>query len=189
MNGKVIILSAPSGAGKSTLVQYLLKQDLSLQFSVSATSRPPRGNEKDGVDYRFLTTGEFRAYIRQGWFLEYEEVYPDILYGTLKSEVERILASGNHVLFDVDAVGGCNIKKYYGNQALSIFIQPPSVDELKKRLERRGTDSPKIIRGRLAKAALELEYAQAFDLIIVNDSLEQAQAKILQAVQQFIMRE
>ena len=134
MAGKLIIFSAPSGAGKSTIINYLLQQNLNLRFSISATSRAPRGSEKNGVEYYFMTPDEFREHIAAGDFLEYEEVYADKFYGTLKSEVERILNEGNNVIFDVDVVGGCNIKKFYGERALSLFIQPPSIKELRKRL-------------------------------------------------------
>jgi guanylate kinase len=149
---RLIIISAPSGAGKSTLVRYLLTQDLNISFSISATSRKPRGEEKNGVEYYFLSPGEFRERINNNEFLEYEEVYPDRYYGTLKSEVDRILEEGFNVIFDVDCIGGLNIKKIYGEQALSIFIMPPSIEVLRERLEKRGTDSPKVIEGRLAKA-------------------------------------
>ena len=145
MAGKLVIFSAPSGSGKSTIINYLLTQNLNLHFSISATSRSPRGNEKDGVEYYFLTPEQFRAKINEGEFLEYEEVYTDKFYGTLKSEVERILNEGNNVVFDVDVVGGCNIKNYYGDKALSIFIQPPSIEALRDRLVGRGTDSMDVI--------------------------------------------
>ena len=156
MAGKLIIFSAPSGSGKSTIINFLLKQNLNLHFSISATSRAPRGTEKNGVEYYFLTPEEFRSRITNGDFLEYEEVYTDKYYGTLKSEVERILNEGDNVIFDVDVVGGCNIKKFYGDRALSVFIQPPSLEELRKRLTGRGTDAPEVIESRLAKATFEL---------------------------------
>src|SRR5690554_2303401 len=152
---RLIIISAPSGAGKSTLVRYLLAQGLNMRFSISATSRLPRGEEKNGVEYYFLSPEEFRERINNDEFLEYEEVYPNRYYGTLKSEVDRILKEGSNVIFDVDCVGGLNIKKIYGDQALSIFIMPPSIEVLRERLEKRGTDSPKVIEGRLAKAEYE----------------------------------
>jgi guanylate kinase len=186
VEGKVIIFSAPSGSGKSTLIRFLMQQQLPLQFSVSATSRAPRGNEKEGVDYHFITPDQFRWHIEAGHFLEYEEVYPDVLYGTLKSETDRMLSAGKHVVFDVDVVGGCNIKQFYGERALSLFIQPPSIDELRRRLEFRGVDSPERIERRLAKAAYELGFAPRFDAIIRNDVLEQAQAETLRLVRQFI---
>ena len=171
MAGKLIIFSAPSGSGKSTIINYLLKQDLHLRFSISATSRAPRGTEKNGVEYYFLTPEEFRSRIANGDFLEYEEVYTDKYYGTLKSEVERILNEGDNVIFDVDVVGGCNIKKFYGERALSVFIQPPSVEELRRRLNGRGTDTPEVIESRIAKAEFELSFADKFDVVIVNDNL------------------
>ena len=186
MNGKLIIFSAPSGSGKSTIINHLLKQQIPLLFSISATSRSPRGKEKEGVDYYFMTPGEFRKKIEADAFLEYEEVYTDTFYGTLKSEVERITQSGHHVVFDVDVVGGCNIKEYYGSRALSIFIQPPSIEELRKRLESRATDSPEVIHNRIAKASYELGFAPKFDAIIVNDELEKAQEDTLKIVEQFI---
>ncbi len=186
MAGKLIIFSAPSGAGKSTIINYLLQQPLRLRFSISATSRAPRGTEKDGVEYYFLTPEAFRERIAKGDFLEYEEVYTDKFYGTLKSEVERILNEGDNVIFDVDVVGGCNIKKFYGDKALSLFIQPPSIEELRKRLVGRGTDTPEVIESRIAKAAYELEFAPRFDKVIVNDNLETAKAEALQAIQTFL---
>lgn len=188
MAGKLIIFSAPSGSGKSTIINYLLKQDLHLRFSISATSRAPRGTEKNGVEYYFLTPEEFRSRIANGDFLEYEEVYTDKYYGTLKSEVERILNEGDNVIFDVDVVGGCNIKKFYGDRALSVFIQPPSLEELRKRLTGRGTDAPEVIESRLAKATFELSYAEKFDVVIVNDNLEKAQAEALKTIRDFIQQ-
>lgn len=172
--GKLIIFSAPSGAGKSTIVQALLKKDYHLEFSISATSRAPRGEEKDGVDYYFLSPDVFKTKIKQGEFLEWEEVYTDSYYGTLKSEVERICTKGNNIVFDVDVVGGINIKKMYGDEALSLFIQPPSIDELKNRLKNRATDSDDKIAVRIAKAERELSYADRFDEVIVNDQLKHA---------------
>ena len=163
MSGKLVIFSAPSGSGKSTIINYLLNQGLRLKFSISATSRAPRGEEQDGREYYFLSPGEFRQRIEAGDFLEYEEVYEDKYYGTLKSEVERILASGDNVIFDVDVVGGCHIKQFYGSRALSVFIQPPSIDELRRRLESRGTDAPDVIESRLAKAQYELSFSPRFD--------------------------
>mgnify|MGYP002316922191 CR=1 FL=1 len=186
MNGKVIIFSAPSGAGKSTVVGHLLKLHPEFEFSISATSRKPRGTEKDGVEYYFLSPEEFRARIAAGDFLEYEEVYTDKFYGTLKSEVERILAEGDNVIFDVDVVGGCNIKKYYGDRALSMFIQPPSIEELRRRLVGRATDAPEVIESRIAKASYELGFASKFDVVIVNDDLEKAKAEALQVIENFI---
>ena len=186
MAGKLIIFSAPSGSGKSTIINYLLQQPLRLRFSISATSRKPRGQEQDGVEYYFLTPEAFRERIANGDFLEYEEVYTDKYYGTLKSEVERILNEGDNVIFDVDVVGGCNIKKFYGDRALSLFIQPPSIEELRKRLEGRGTDAPEVIESRIAKAEYELGFAPRFDKIVVNDDLEQAETEALRAIQTFL---
>lgn len=186
MDGKLIIFSAPSGSGKSTIINYLLEQGLKLKFSISATSRAPRGEEKDGVEYYFLSPEDFRKRIAAGDFLEYEEVYTDKFYGTLKSEVERIFKEGNNVIFDVDVVGGCNIKKYYGNRALSVFIQPPSVEELRRRLVGRNTDSPEVIESRLAKAEYELGFAKQFDVVIVNDDLDKAKEETLRTVRNFL---
>ena len=186
MNGKLIIFSAPSGSGKSTIINYLLKQGLNLQFSISATSRPPRGTEQDGVEYFFLSPEEFKKRIANDEFVEYEEVYPDRFYGTLKSQVEKQLAEGQNIIFDVDVEGGCNIKSFYGDRALSVFIQPPSIEELRKRLEGRGTDSPETINSRIAKAEFELSYAPKFDLIVVNDELEKAEAQALEAIRKFL---
>ncbi len=172
--GKLLIFSAPSGSGKSTIVQALLKKDYKLEFSVSATSRSPRGDEQHGKEYYFLTPEEFRFKINQGDFLEWEEVYTDNYYGTLRSEVERITSAGYNVIFDVDVVGGINIKKEFDEDALSIFVQPPSVEELRKRLIGRATDSMDKIEQRLAKAEYELEYASQFDKVVINDKLDQA---------------
>lgn len=187
MNGKLIIFSAPSGSGKSTIINYLLKQGLNLRFSISATSRPPRGTEQDGVEYFFLSPEEFKRRIANDEFVEYEEVYPDRFYGTLKSQVEKQLAEGQNIIFDVDVVGGCNIKRFYGERALSVFIQPPSIEELRRRLEGRGTDSPETIDKRIAKAEFELSYAPKFDLIVVNDQLEKAEAQALEAIRKFLV--
>lgn len=184
--GKLVIFSAPSGAGKSTIVNYLLSQNLNLQFSISATSRAPRGNEKHGKEYYFHSPEEFRQKIANDEFLEYEEVYTDKFYGTLKSEIDRIINAGGNVIFDVDVVGGCNIKKYYGDRALSIFIKPPSIDELLNRLINRGTDTPEVIKARLAKAEFELSFASKFDVVIVNDDLKKAEKEALLAVKNFI---
>jgi len=188
MRGKMLIVSAPSGSGKSTIVQWLMREhpELNLCFSISCTSRPPRGTEKHGVEYFFLTPEEFRAKIREEAFLEYEEVYHDRFYGTLKQQVENQRAAGQNVVFDVDVKGGVNIKKYYGDEALSLFIQPPSVDELRRRLEHRATDSPEAIAERLAKAEYEMTFAQYFDNIIVNDDLEKAKQETLRLVEAFL---
>lgn len=186
MAGKLIIFSAPSGSGKSTIINYLLTQGLNLAFSISATSRPPRGTEQHGVEYFFLTPEEFRSRIENNEFLEYEEVYKDRYYGTLKAQVEKQLEAGQNVVFDVDVVGGCNIKKFYGDRALSVFIQPPSVKELRRRLEGRGTDAPEVIESRIAKAEFELSFAPQFDRIIVNDNLETAKAETLAVIREFL---
>ena len=169
INGKLFVFSAPSGSGKSTIVQWLMTHPaLRLAFSISATSRPPRGTEQNGVEYFFLTPDEFRQKIEEDAFLEYEEVYADRYYGTLKEQVERQLAAGQNIVFDVDVKGGCRIKEYYGERAMSIFIQPPSLEELRRRLEGRGTDSREQIEERLAKAEYEMTFAPRFDHIIVN---------------------
>ena len=186
--GKLIIFSAPSGSGKSTIINHLLQQDLNLAFSISATSRPPRGTERDGVEYFFLTPDEFRERIARGEFLEYEEVYPGRFYGTLKSQVEKQLTAGQNVVFDVDVVGGCNIKKYYGERALSVFIQPPSVEALRRRLVGRGTDAPEVIEDRVAKAEYELGFAPQFDVVVVNDNLEEAQQRAYDVIRNFLNR-
>lgn len=183
---KLIIFSAPSGSGKSTIINYLLEQDLHLAFSISATSRPPRGQEQHGVEYFFLTPEEFRQRIADNEFLEYEEVYQDRFYGTLKSQVENQLNAGQNVIFDVDVVGGCNIKHFYGDRALSVFIQPPSIEELRRRLEGRGTDAPDVIESRIAKAAYELSFASKFDVVIINDDLETAKAEALRVIREFL---
>ena len=188
MLAKLIIFSAPSGSGKSTIINYLLGQNLNLAFSCSATSRPPRGTEQHGVEYFFLSPEEFRTRIANDEFLEYEEVYKDRYYGTLKSQVEAQLAAGQNVGFVVDVVGGCNIKKFYGDRALSVFIQPPSVEELRKRLVGRGTDAPVVIEARVAKAEYELTFAPKFDKVIVNDDLEQAKAEALQVITEFLSK-
>lgn len=184
--GKVIIFSAPSGAGKSTIVNYLLEKGLGLEFSVSATCRAPRGQEQNGREYYFFTQEEFKRRIAAGEFLEYEEVYPGCYYGTLLSEVERIWAEGHTVLFDVDVVGGLNIKKKFGAQALSVFIQAPSVEVLQHRLIGRGTDAPDKIAQRVAKAEYEMSFAGRFDTIIVNDCLEEALAEAERKVREFL---
>ena len=186
MNGKLIIFSAPSGSGKSTMINYLLKQGLHLAFSISATSRPPRGSEQHGVEYFFLSPEEFRQRIDNDEFLEFEEVYKDRFYGTLKAQVEKQLAAGQNVVFDVDVVGGCNIKKFYGDRALSVFIQPPSLEILRQRLEGRGTDEPSVIESRLAKAEFELGFADKFDVVIINDDLEEARARALRTLKEFL---
>ena len=186
--GKMLIVSAPSGSGKSTIVNWLMQEhpELQLYFSISCTSRAPRGTEQDGVEYFFLTPEEFRAKIENEEFLEYEEVYHDRFYGTLKAQVERQREAGQNVVFDVDVKGGVNIKRYYGDEALSLFIQPPSVDELRRRLEGRGTDTPEAIEDRLAKAEYELTFAPQFDRVVVNDDLETAKLEALQIINDFL---
>lgn len=186
--GKLVIFSAPSGSGKSTIINYLLQQNLNLAFSISATSRLPRGTEQDGVEYFFLSPEEFRHRIANDEFLEYEEVYQDRYYGTLKSQVENQLLAGENVVFDVDVVGGCNIKKFYGERALSLFIQPPSIEELRRRLTGRATDTAEVIESRISKAQYELTFAPKFDRIIINDDLEQAKAETLNVVSEFLSR-
>lgn len=183
---KVIIFSAPSGSGKSTIINYLMAQNLNLHFSISATSRPARGTEKNGVEYFFLSPEEFKTLIAKGEFLEYEEVYKDRFYGTLKSQVDTQLERGENVVCDVDVLGGQNIKGYYGDKALSLFIQPPSIEVLKQRLESRGTDAPEVIKDRLARAEFELSYADKFDKVVVNDNLEDAQSEALSLIKTFL---
>ena len=188
MKGKLIIVSAPSGSGKSTIVRWLMEQhpELKLYFSVSCTSRQPRGTEQDGVDYFFLQPDEFRQKIANGEFLEYEEVYTDRFYGTLKAQVERQREAGQNGVFDVDVKGGVNIKRYYGDEAMSLFIQPPSVEELRRRLEGRATDTPEAIQQRLDKAEYELTFAPKFDHIVVNDDLETAKQEALRLLKDFL---
>lgn len=186
MKGKLIIFSAPSGAGKTTIVRQLLERGLNLEFSVSATSRPPRPNELHGHDYYFLTPDEFKNRVAAGDFLEWEEVYSGICYGTLKSEVDRICDAGKNVIFDVDVVGGLNIKKQFGEQALAIFVQPPSIAELFTRLKNRSTESEEKIAMRIAKAEHELSYAEKFDVIVVNVYLEKAVTEAERLVRNFI---
>ena len=184
----MLIVSAPSGSGKSTIVNWLMKEhpELRLYFSISCTSRAPRGEEKDGVEYFFLTPDAFKEKIANEEFLEYEEVYENRFYGTLKDQVERQREAGQNVVFDVDVKGGVNIKKHYGDEALSLFIQPPSVEELRRRLEHRGTDTPEAIEQRLAKAGYEMTFAPQFDHVIVNDDLEKAKQETLRIVSDFL---
>lgn len=184
----MLIVSAPSGSGKSTIVNWLMKEhpELRLYFSISCTSRAPRGEEKDGVEYFFLTPDAFKEKIANEEFLEYEEVYENRFYGTLKAQVERQREAGQNVVFDVDVKGGVNIKNHYGDEALSLFIQPPSVEELRRRLEHRGTDTPEAIEQRLAKAGYEMTFAPQFDHVIVNDDLEKAKQETLRVVSDFL---
>ena len=184
--GSVIIFSAPSGSGKSTIINYLMKQNLNLHFSISATSRPPRGTEKNGVEYFVLTPDEFRSHMEKGDLLEYEEVYKDRFYGTLKAQVDAQLAKGENVVCDVDVLGGQNIKKHYGNNALSVFIQPPSIEVLRQRLEGRATDSAEVINDRIARAEFELSYANKFDTIVINDNLQEAEEQALSVIKNFL---
>ena len=188
MNGKLVIISAPSGAGKTSIVKHLLESGLNLSFSISATTRPLRGNEIDGVDYFFLTVADFRKRIDNNEFVEWEEVYKDLFYGTLKSELERIWANGQHVLFEVDVKGGINLKNKFGTKAIAIFIMPPSVEELENRLVKRATDTPEKIRIRLEKAHDELKLANQFDSVIVNHELDRAKKETLKMVTSFLER-
>ena len=189
--GKLIIVSAPSGSGKSTIVNWLMQEhpEMKLSFSISCTSRAPRGIEQNGVEYFFLTPEEFKEKIQNDEFLEYEEVYENRFYGTLKSQVEHQAEAGQNVVFDVDVKGGVNIKHFYGDKALSLFIQPPSIEELRRRLEGRGTDTPEAIEQRLAKAEYELTFAPQFDHIVVNDDLQAAKEETLRLVSDFLSNE
>lgn len=186
--GRLLIFSAPSGSGKSTIVQWLMKEhpELNMHFSISCTTRAPRGTEQNGVEYFFISPAEFKEKIAQDAFVEYEEVYTDKYYGTLKSQVTEMTENGQNVVFDIDVKGGCNIKRQYGNKALSIFIQPPSIEELRRRLEGRATDAQEVIEQRLSKAGYELTFADKFDIVIVNDDLEKAKADTLNAINEFL---
>lgn len=186
MPGKLIIISAPSGSGKTTIVNHLLKCDLGLEFSISATTRAPRGNEKNGVEYYFLSIKEFENKITNNELVEWEEVYKDNYYGTLKSELERIWATGNHVLFDVDVKGGVNLKKLFGPGALSIFISPPSVAELERRLIARGTETPERIKIRVDKAEEEMALISRFDAVVINNDLERAKSEVQTLILSFL---
>lgn len=190
MEGRLIIFAAPSGSGKSTIINSIMAdggaEELNLHFSISATSRAPRGEEKNGVEYFFLTPEEFRQKIANDEFIEYEEVYKDKFYGTLKSQVDKQLADGENVVFDVDVNGAMNIKKLYGKRALSIFIQPPSIEELRRRLEKRATDAPEVIAQRVERAKYELEQAEHFDEVVINDNLEIAQVEARALVEDFL---
>lgn len=185
---KLIIFSAPSGSGKSTIINALLKENLGMEFSISATSRAPRGTEKDGVEYYFLTADEFKNKIAAGEFVEYEEVYENRFYGTLKSEIERIDRKGNATVFDVDVKGGLNIKRQYGAEALTIFIMPPGIEELRRRLEGRGTDAKDVIEERLRKAEYEIGFSKDFDKIIINDNLQKATEEARELIRNFLDR-
>ena len=185
---KAIIFCAPSGSGKSTIISSLMPhEELRLAFSISATTRQPRGTERHGVEYLFMSPDEFRTHIAANDFIEYEEVYEDRFYGTLKQQVERQLADGQNVIFDVDVHGGMRLKEYFGDRALSLFIQPPSIDELRRRLEGRATDAPEVIEQRLARAAYELSFAPRFDRIVINDDLETAKAEAYRLLREFLL--
>lgn len=186
MEGKLIVFSAPSGSGKSTIINYLMQNDFNLHFSVSATSRAPRGQEQNGKEYFFLTPEQFKEKIKENAFLEYEEVYHDKYYGTLKSEVEKQLKNGENVVLDIDVKGALNVKRIYGNQALLVFIQPPSVETLRQRLQKRGTDSAEVIEDRVKKAEYELSFAKNFDVVITNDQLEIAVRQAIETVGKFL---
>ncbi len=184
--GKLLIFSAPSGSGKTTIVRRLLEQFSNLEFSISATSRAPRGVEKNGVDYYFLSAEKFAEAVAADKFVEWEEVYKGTCYGTLRSEMERIWSKGNVILFDVDVMGGIRLKEIFGEDAMSIFVMPPSIEELRRRLEGRGTDAPEVIEKRIAKASFELTKAPEFDKQVVNDDLEVAVAEVAEIVKNFI---
>ena len=186
MPNKLIVFSAPSGAGKTTIVKHLLKQNLGLEFSISAASREKRPKEVHGRDYYFLSSDEFKARIKNNEFIEWEEVYENHYYGTLKSEVERIWNNGNTVIFDVDVIGGLNIKKQYGDKALAVFVMPPSIEELKKRLNARSTESPENLRKRIEKAEAEISFSERFDKVIVNDVLDKALIEATDLVSEFL---
>lgn len=186
MKGKVIIVSAPSGAGKTSIVRHLLEQVPDLKFSISATTRPKRDYEIDGKDYYFLTPEQFKERLANDEFLEWQEVYADQFYGSLKSEVERIWSNGQAVIFDVDVLGGLNIKKFYGDEALSVFIEPPTMEELENRLKNRGTETDASLKKRLAKAEYELSFARQFDKIVLNDDLKTAQQEMIDLVRDFL---
>ena len=188
MKGKLVIISAPSGAGKTTIVKHLLNSDLNLEFSVSATTRSPRDGEREGEDYYFFSIEEFRKRVIADEFVEWEEVYKDHFYGTLKSEIERIREKGSHVIFDVDARGGINLKNKFANQAVALFIMPPSVPELEMRLINRGKDSPEKIKIRIEKAEAEMKLANQFDFVIVNRELDRALAEVIAIISSFLTK-
>ena len=183
---KLIIFSAPSGSGKTTIVRELLKRFDCFEFSISATSRQPRGQEQNGIDYYFMSNDEFRSRVERDEFVEWEEVYAGTCYGTLKSEMERIWNNGHVIIFDVDVMGGINLKRLFGDNACSIFIMPPSVEELERRLRGRGTDAEEVIAKRIAKAEFELSFADRFDVVVINDDLEKAKADALSTLQKFL---
>ena len=188
--GKLIVFSAPSGSGKTTLVRHLLgKKELNLDFSISATSRDKRGNEINGTDYHFISLSDFREHIKHDDFVEWEEVYKDNFYGTLRSEIERIWLNNKHVIFDIDVVGGLNVKEQFPNKTLAVFVQPPSLDIMESRLRNRGTDSEEKILERVEKAKRELEFSKEFDTVLVNDDLEDAKNKAYKLVKNFIFNE
>lgn len=184
--GKLFIVAAPSGTGKSTIVNYLMAQGLNMHFSISLTTRAPRGKEKNGVEYFFTSIEDFRKHINQNDFIEYEEVFKGCFYGTLKSQVDKQVNKGQNIIFDVDVNGGINIKKHFGEEALSIFIMPPSIEELRIRLTNRGTDTPEVIEQRIARAEYEINQASHFDKIVVNDDLATAQSEVLELVKSFL---
>lgn len=186
MNGKLIIFSAPSGSGKTTIVKHLLSTDLPLEFSISACNREKREGEKDGKDYYFLSDDEFRKKIKQNEFIEWEEVYPGRFYGTLKSEIDRIWKKGKHVLFDIDVLGGLNLKNKYGEKALSIFVQAPSREEIERRLRTRSTEDEASLTKRVSKIEKELTFAPSFDVILISDKLEQTLKEAETIVRSFI---
>ncbi len=188
MKGKTLIFSAPSGSGKSTIVNHILGLHPEIEFSISATSRAPRGTEQNGKEYWFFSADEFRQLIKEDKFVEYEEVYAGSYYGTLKSEVEKIWSKGHVIIFDVDVKGGVNLKKYFGDSALSVFVQAPSVEELRRRLVKRNTDSPEAIERRVAKAAEEMTYAPKFDYVLVNDDLEKAFREAEEKIDSFLAK-
>jgi guanylate kinase len=187
-NGKLIIFSAPSGSGKTTIVRYLLNRGLPLEFSISACTREPRENEKYGRDYYFISVNEFKKKVRNKEFIEWEEVYPGKFYGTLKSELKRIWNAGKNVVFDVDVAGGLNLKKQFVDNALAIFVMPPTIEELEKRLINRGTDSDTVIRIRLKKARKEFTFAKNFDFVLINDDLDKAEKKAFEVVTEFLKK-